>query len=145
MRSPLLSLALSLTCLCAFSRIAAQKEAANVLGEWQGESKCTVLDSPCNNEHVLYKITRTRNSRSELSLAAYKGPSEKGPSDAREFMGTLLCHLESSRATLTCTAHTAKHEEWIFQIDGDSMVGTLTIDPDKLIYRRVNVSRKGPQ
>jgi hypothetical protein len=30
--------------------------AATVVGSWEGESKCTVTNSPCHDEHVVYRI-----------------------------------------------------------------------------------------
>ena len=31
-----------------------------VLGSWEGDSKCTMPDSPCHDEHVLYQITEDK-------------------------------------------------------------------------------------
>ena len=30
--------------------------AAEILGTWEGESKCTIPDSPCHDEYVIYEI-----------------------------------------------------------------------------------------
>jgi hypothetical protein len=130
----LLTLCISLCAAAAY----AQKSPTNVLGEWEGESKCTVPGSPCHDEHVIYEITPAKNSKDAYSLAGFKVVNGE-----RQFMGTLLCHLDAVQPTLTCTANTPKHDEWTFHITGSSMTGTLTLDPGKLLYRRINVSRKG--
>src|ERR1700745_285666 len=45
---------------------------ANVIGSWEGESKCTVPDSPCHDEHALYRITADKKNPAQLNIDGYK-------------------------------------------------------------------------
>jgi hypothetical protein len=129
-----------LVCLpCAFSFGAAEKIPVPVLGDWKSESKCTIPDSPCRDEHVVYQITAGKQPAGDLALAAYKIVNGQ-----REFMGTLRCRYNAREAALFCTGNTAKQDEWNFQIAGNRMTGTLTIGKEKLLYRRINLTRKVP-
>src|SRR5262249_17617784 len=82
------------------SSASAQKDRLDVLGEGEGESKCMVPDSPCRDEHVIYEITRAKDAKNDLLAAGYKLVNGE-----RQFMGTLVCHLDAGRATLTCSAN----------------------------------------
>src|SRR5882672_10386152 len=61
-----------------------------VLGSWEGDSKCTVPDSPCHDEHLLYQIAQDKKDPFQLNLDAYKIVE-----GAPDFVGTLTCHFES--------------------------------------------------
>jgi len=107
-----------------------------VLGSWEGESKCTVADSPCHDEHVLYQITEDKKNPFQLNLDAYK-VIEGAP----EFIGTLACSYESKPGALSCTSSTKEKDDWEFHIIGDTMAGRLMLDGGKTLYRRVNLHR----
>jgi len=126
-------------CLAGFSApspASAQKDRLVVLGAWEGESKCMVPDSPCHDEHVIYEIHRAKDSKHDLSIAAYKIVGGE-----RQFMGTLVCRFDAGRAELACSGNTRKHDEWIFQVTGNTMSGRLLIDPNRLLYRKVSLNR----
>jgi len=107
-----------------------------VLGSWEGESKCTVPDSPCHDEHVLYQITEDKKDPFQLNLDAYK-VIEGSP----EFMGTLACHYEAKAGALSCTSSTREKDDWEFHVTGDAMSGRLMLDDGKTLYRRVTLHR----
>jgi len=107
-----------------------------VLGSWEGESKCTIPDSPCHDEQVLYQITEDKKDPFQLNLDAYK-VIEGNP----EFMGTLACHFESRAGVLSCTSSTRQKDDWEFRVTGDTMSGRLMVDAGKTLYRRVTVHR----
>jgi len=107
-----------------------------VLGSWEGESKCTVPDSPCHDEHVLYQITEDKKDPFQLNLDAYK-VIEGAP----EFMGTLACHYEAKAGALSCTSSTREKDDWEFHVTGDAMSGRLMLDDGKTLYRRVTLHR----
>jgi hypothetical protein len=109
-----------------------------VLGSWEGESKCTVPDSPCHDEHVLYQITEDKKDPWQLNLDAYK-IIEGAP----EFMFTLACHYEAKAGALSCTSSTKAKDDWEFHVLGDVMSGRLIIDDGKTLYRRITL-RRGP-
>jgi hypothetical protein len=127
---------IAFVCLICLSPVFAQPNPTGITGEWVGESKCTVPDSPCHDEHVIYQIAPAKTENDIYSVSAYKVVQNE-----REFMGTLACQYVPGRATLTCTANTAKHDEWIFFVHENKMTGTLTLDPNKLLYRKITLSR----
>jgi hypothetical protein len=111
------------------------KQLAAVTGSWEGESKCTVADSPCHDEQVLYQISVDRKDPDHLNLDAYKIVD-----GAPDFMGTLACQYHAKQGSLSCTGNTSKQDDWEFHIFGESMAGRLTIEGGKL-YRIVKLRR----
>jgi len=107
-----------------------------VLGSWEGDSKCTVPDSPCHDEHVLYQIAEDKRDPFQLKLDAYK-VDEGTP----EFIGTLTCHFESKTAALSCTSSNIDSNDWEFRVMGDAMSGRLMVDHGKTLYRRISLRR----
>ena len=107
-----------------------------VLGSWEGESKCTVPDSPCHDEHVLYQIAQDKKDPWHLNLDGYK--IVDGTPD---FMGTLTCHYESKAGALSCTSGNREKDDWQFHVLGDAMSGRLMIDDGKTLYRRITLHK----
>jgi hypothetical protein len=110
-------------------------EDAAVLGAWEGESLCTVPSSPCHDEHVIYEIARDPDQPAALKVDAYK--IVKGEKD---FMGTLGCQYSPARRELLC--HYRADDDWLFQLAGDRMTGTLHVGPQRTLYRRISLQRK---
>jgi hypothetical protein len=108
----------------------------DVIGAWEGESKCTVADSPCHDEHVLLQVAADKKDPERLTLDAYKIVE-----GAPEFMGTLACRFQGSVSAMSCTGNTSKQDDWEFQIAGDTMTGRLTIENGKTLYRRISVHK----
>ncbi len=111
-------------------------DSAAVLGTWEGQSNCTVPNSPCHDEHALYKFAPDKKNRARISLDAYKIVN-----GAPEFMGTIVCDYAAADTKLSCTANTAKQDLWQFVISGNTMTGTLHIGPEKTLYRRITLHR----
>jgi hypothetical protein len=107
-----------------------------VLGSWEGESKCTVRDSPCQDQQVLYQITEDKKDPFQLDLDAYK-IVEGSP----DFMGTLACHYQSRAAVLSCTSGSKEKDDWEFHVVGDTMSGRLLVEDGKTLYRRLALHR----
>jgi hypothetical protein len=106
-----------------------------VLGTWEGESLCTVPDSPCKDEHVIYEFKRDGDTK--LALDGYK--VVKGE---KQFMGTLSCKLPQN-GELSCTIPNARSiNEWLFKIDGKRMTGTLYMDKERSMFRRIGVEKR---
>jgi len=120
-------------CLAASSAAASNKE---VLGSWEGESKCMIPNSPCHDEHVLYQITEDKKDPFQLNLDGYKIVD-----GAPDFMGTLTCHFQSKAGLLSCTFKGKDNDDWEFNVVGDSMTGRLLMDHGKTLYRRISVHR----
>lgn len=92
---------------------------------------CRVRPSPCNDEIVVYRITRV-NASDSLSLDARKIVNGQ-----EEEMGVLGCRSAASGAQLTCTM---PNGVWRFTIRGDSLVGELRL-PDNRKYRDISTAR----
>ena len=121
------------SCVIAVAASASDKA---VLGSWEGDSKCTVPNSPCHDEHLLVQVSEDKKDPFQLKLDAYK-MIEGSP----EFMGTLTCHYESKVGALSCTSSTREKDDWEFHVMGDSMAGRLLVDDGKTLYRRITLRR----
>ena len=108
---------------------------SQVLGTWEGESVCTVRDSPCHDEHVIYEIAPQAEASNRVKVDAFKVVNGE-----KQFMGALVCTYAAQ--TLSCTADIARKNEWTFTVEGDSMRGELRVDKERTLYRKVQVKRK---
>jgi hypothetical protein len=108
---------------------------AAILGTWEGESKCMVANSPCHDEHVVYEVKADPKAADHFLIDAYKVVSGE-----RDFMGTLACQYPAQPGVLRCIGR-RPDDVWLFNVAGDSMTGTLTIGPEKQLFRKVTVSR----
>lgn len=125
-------IALAAACLLARGAFAQVPAAAsNPVGVWRGTSLCRMRPSPCNDEIVVYRITRVKASDS-LSLDARKIVNGQ-----EEAMGVLGCRLAASGEQFTCTIPKGV---WRFTIRGDSLVGELRL-PDNTKYRDISTAR----
>jgi len=107
-----------------------------VLGSWEGDSKCTVPDSPCHDEHVLYQIAEDKKDPFQLNMDGYKIVD-----GVPDFMGTLACHYESKIGALSCTSSNKDKDDWEFHVIGDAMAGRLLLNEGKTLYRRITLHR----
>ena len=122
-----------LSCVWVLPTLASDKA---ILGSWEGESKCTVPNSPCHDEHVLVQIAEDKKDSFQLNMDAYKIID-----GAPDFMGTLTCRYESKAGALSCTSSTKDKDDWEFHVMGDSMTGRLLVDGGKTLYRRMTLRK----
>jgi hypothetical protein len=101
------------------------------VGVWRGTSLCTLRPSSCNDEVVVYRITRVKATDS-LAIDARKIVSGR-----EEEMGVLGCNSSTSGAQLTCNM---PNGTWHFTIRADSLVGELRL-PDNRKFRDVRTAR----
>ena len=113
----------------AFAQVPAAT--SNPVGVWRGTSLCRLHPSPCNDESVVYHITRL-NAIDSLSVDARKIVNGQEVE-----MGVLGCRSAASDAQLTCTI---PNGVWRFTIRGDSLVGELRL-PDNRKFRDVSTAR----
>ena len=106
-----------------------------VLGSWEGESKCTVADSRCHDEQVLYQIAADKKNPWQVDIDGYKIVD-----GSPVFMGTLTCSYESRAGALSCTSSTREKDDWEFHVLGDAMTGRLLLE-GKTLYRRITLRR----
>lgn len=109
----------------------------SVIGTWEGDSVCTVPDSPCHDEHALYRVKPDKDDPDKLVIEAFK-VVEKRP----QFMGTLGCQFDDQQQVLTCTGNTPKRDKWTFQVGEGTMEGTLTLGKEKQLYRKITLKKK---
>ena len=109
-----------------------------ITGTWEGESKCTVPDSPCHDEHVVYEIKEDAKAAGQYSIDAYKIVSGE-----RDFMGTLGCQYPVDNGKLRCVGR-RPDDIWIFTVTSDRMTGTLTVGAERQLYRRIQLTRSKP-
>ena len=102
--------------------------------------KCTVPDSPCHDEHVVYHIAADKKNPAQLNIDA-----DKIVNGSPQFMGTVFCQYHANEANLSCTANTDKKDDWEFHISANTMTGTLTLGPEKQLFRRINVRKISPK
>ena len=108
---------------------------AAILGTWEGESKCTVPNSPCHDEHVVYEVKADHKAADRYLIDAYKIVSGE-----RDFMGTLACQYPTAPGVLRCIGR-RPDDVWLFNVNGDTMTGTLTVGAEKQLFRKVSVRR----
>ncbi len=109
----------------------------DVIGTWEGDSTCTVPDSPCHDEHALYRIKPDKDDPDKLTLEAFKMVDKKAL-----FMGNLGCKYAAESKTLTCSGNTPKRDVWTFQVGEGTIDGELTVGKEKTLYRKVSLKKK---
>lgn len=123
----------------------AKKTANSVAGIWEGESICTVRDSPCHDEHVVYEIapdTTFENNPDRLGpRLEWKIDAFKIVNGEKQFMGSIPCSLDEKKQALNCVTKTRTEGYWEFIFDGDALRGTLHIGAQKTLFRNVSAKR----
>jgi hypothetical protein len=74
---------------------------SEILGTWEGESKCTVPASPFHDEQVIFEIAQEKDNAAVNSL---KMDGYNVVNGERQFMGALRCEYESAKKLLSCTS-----------------------------------------
>lgn len=116
----------------AFARhMPAQTARPDPVGTWRGTSLCQVRPSACNDESVVFRITRT-TAPDSLAL-----DGRKIVNAAEVEMGVLGCRLDAPSGRLTCPIPNAV---WQFTIRGDSLLGELRLS-DGTKVREVRTER----
>ena len=122
----------------------AQKSASSIAGTWEGESLCTVRDSPCHDEHVVYEISRDPAPQSAAANPQpldWKMDAFKIVIGEKQSIGSLRCSFDENKKNLSCLTKTRTEVDWEYFFDGDNLRGTLQIGPGKTLFRRVSAKR----
>lgn len=125
---------LTWTLLCTAAQSVGAVGTSEVIGTWEGQSLCTVPNSSCHDEHVVYHIKSADGGN--LVIAGYK--IVKGE---EEFMGDLECQYSAAAKKLSCSAHTRREDDWEFQVSGKHMSGTLVMGKEKTLFRKISVEK----
>jgi hypothetical protein len=105
--------------------------AVGIEGKWHGTSICTIRDSPCHDEQVVYVVSKPDSS------GRHKIQMDKIVNGQRELMGTLDCVYDQTASVTVCDMQKGV---WRFTVTNTKMVGTLTL-ADGRLYRNISVSR----
>ena len=106
------------------------------VGTWEGESKCTLPNSPCKNEHVIYHTAVDKSGPNKVRLDVFKVVEGK-----QEPEGTLDCTYRAGEI-LDCFTNAAKKDRWEFRIFHDRMIGSLIAGDERTLYRRMVLRKK---
>jgi hypothetical protein len=106
------------------------------VGTWEGESKCTMPNSPCKDEHVIYHTAVDKSAPNKVRLEVFKVVEGK-----QELEGTLDCTYRAGEI-LDCTTNAAKKDRWEFKIFRDRMIGSLIAGDERTLYRRMVLRKK---
>jgi hypothetical protein len=107
---------------------------SEIFGAWEGEAKCTVPDSPCRDEHVIYEIA-AKDASGGLKMDGYKVVNGE-----RVFMGTLRCEYRAAKKVLGCTSRGKDSDDWEYKLSCDTLEGTLTIN-GRTLYRKITAKK----
>lgn len=122
-----------------------QTFAGSIAGTWEGESICTIRDSPCRDEHVVYEISRNatpQNASADARAALdWKMKAYKIVNGEKQSMGTLYCSFGEKKNNLSCLTKTRTEVDWEYFLDGDKLSGTLQIGQEKTLFRKVTAKR----
>ena len=114
---------------CSTRNAQTQTVTPDPVGVWRGTSRCMQRPSSCNDEIVVYRITRINTSDS-LSIDAFK--IVNGQEDE---MGVIGCRVSGTQ--LRCPM---PNGTWHFTVSRDSLVGDLKL-PDNTKFRDVRTVR----
>jgi hypothetical protein len=105
-----------------------------VAGTWKGSSLCQVKDSPCHDEIAVYHAKK-------LSSDTYQFQMNKMVNGKEEEMGPLTFSWNDKLKTLTGVNKSSRGTgTWRFQLVGNKMHGTLTID-NKTLFRIIDLKK----
>ncbi|KAA6465418.1 hypothetical protein DYQ86_05625 [Acidobacteria bacterium AB60] len=108
-------------------------EAAPITGIWRGTSKCTVSNSPCQDEENVYRITAAAGKP-----ARYRILGSKIEGGAEIPMGPpTLWYFDLATQTLT---YAVGNGHFWLKVDGDQMDGGLML-ADMTVYRKIHLER----
>jgi hypothetical protein len=116
--------------LSAHSASSQTKPDPSPVGTWRGTSICLVHPSACNDEVVVYRVTRIAGD--SMSMDARKIVAGK-----EEEMGVLGCKHTPAQSELRCAM---RNGVWAFTVRHDSLVGDLRL-PDGTRFRDVRAAR----
>ncbi|HWC16682.1 MAG TPA: hypothetical protein VG498_06690 [Terriglobales bacterium] len=109
---------------------------SSIVGTWEGESKCTLPGSPCHDEHAVYEV-KLRDGKPIID--GYKIVNGE-----KQYMGAMECgSIKDGR--MSCTAarsNKTRMDEWVFEVNHNLMDGTLYIDKERTVYRKIHVEKK---
>ncbi len=126
------NLLLGILFIAFFNGIIISNQQDNISGAWKGTSICQQENSPCKNETVVYHITKSKDPDT------YKFVMNKIVNTVEENMGVLFFSYDSTYKRLTCHSVNRFESFWTFNVEKNTMSGTLTVDK-KNLYRIIKL------
>jgi hypothetical protein len=117
-----------------------QLRVEDVVGDWQGESKCVGHNPSCHDETSLYHFSALEDQPNKVHLAGDKLVNGKW-----ELMGTFELDLDPVNATMTAEfpiPRTGGKGVLTFKVAGDKMDGVMTVYPENEIARKIHLERQ---
>lgn len=114
-------------------------EIARLIGDWSGESVCVNKEKfpACNDEKVVYHLTRVADKPNTIHLSADKIVDGKPDN-----MGAFDFVYDPKKQTLTSEYKTDRVDIlMVFDVKDDVLDGTMTSLPDKTQVRRMTVRK----
>ena len=102
-----------------------------MIGVWNGTSICQEKNSPCHDEIVVHRISKTQRPDT-FNISASKIVNGKEVE-----MGTIPFRLEKTTNQLTSTS---SNGSWTFTLKGKDLDGTLTFNG--ALYRIIKLSKQ---
>ncbi len=116
----------------------AESQTVSLAGDWIGESICFGNNPSCHDEKVVYHISVDPSDPTKVKIGADKIVDGKP-----EFMGDIFLKYDAAKQTLIGDLQSPRYRGvWEFTIKGNTIEGSLTILPDKVLGRRIRVVRK---
>jgi hypothetical protein len=112
---------------------------SKLIGDWSGTSTCVNKDKfpACNDENVVYHITRVADKKDTVNLSADKIVNGKP-----DFMGAYDMVYDAEKQTLTTEVDNGRVRFLIeFVIKDDAMEGRMISLPDKTQARQMKVKK----
>lgn len=124
-----------ISCMIYHSGISQDKAPADpIAGTWRGSSLCQVKDSPCHDEMAVYHAKK-------LNPNTYQFQMNKMVNGKEEEMGPLVFTWNAQLKTLIGVNKSSRGTgTWRFQLEGNKMHGTLTID-DSTLFRIIELQK----
>ena len=116
-----------------------QLRVEDVIGDWQGDSKCQGNNPSCRDEVSLYHFSAIEDQPNRLHLAGDKLVNGKW-----ELMGEFDLDLDPENSRLTTEfpiPRTGGKGVLTFIVNGDKMEGTMMIYPENVIGRKIHLER----
>jgi len=120
----------------------AQEPAASFLGIWRGVSTCVDRshDPACHDENVIYQVDSAAGPRGPVTMQA-----DKVVNGVRQPMGAFRLTYDSAAHAWATEFTTPRfHGRWVFEVEGQRMIGRLTELPSGRLTRRVAAVKQAP-
>jgi hypothetical protein len=127
-------------CLFATTSYAQSKDSDNgskLVGTWRGESLCEGNRPACHDEKVVYRIAKPPDESDTVSITA-----DKLVEGFPVTMGVMDFKHDSDKNTLVNEFTRGNtHGIWFLVVRGNVIEGTLRLLPEKLVVRRLAVTK----